>query len=387
MKREITFNTIPICPEEILRGILDEFEATYNTHVNLQIIPWATYRQEFTNITLHNLPGDVGAGGAPVTSDMIAMNALRPFSPGEIQSLGGEEAYLPSRWRSGFRPGETEMWAVPWMVDLRIIYYRRDLLAQAGVDESTAFETPQQLETTIQKMKACGIELPWLVPFDHYAVFHRVSSFIWAFGGDLFTPDGKLATFHEKEALEGMRAYFNLIRYIPAQYKGSESQPLLREGKVGAIIENAFAAYTELPDEIGSAPVPGGSYVGGTDLMVWKQTRSEKAAMDLVRFLSRPDHTAKIGQYSNYLPPRLAELEAMGNQPGPHMRTIVQATLNGHTSPCVPMIGLLEDRLGFSLLSIQEEVLEHPDVDIDQLLQQRIISLGRRTNISLSSIQ
>ncbi len=387
MKREITFNTIPICPEEVLRGILDEFEAQYNTHVNLQIISWANYRQEFTNITLHNLPGDVGAGGAPVTSDMIAMNALRPFASGEIQSLGGEEAYLPSRWRSGFRPGEAEMWAVPWMVDLRLIYYRRDLFARAGINEATAFETPQQMENTIRKLHEHGIELPWLVPFDHYAAFHRVSSFIWAFGGDLFTPDGKLATFHEKEALEGMRFYFNLMRYIPASYMESDSRQLLLEGKVGVVIENAFAAFTELPDEIGSAPVPGGSYVGGIDLLVWKQTRSEKAAMDLVRFLSRPDYTLQIGRHSNYLSPRLAELEMQAKQPGAHQKAIVQAILSGHTSPCVPMIGLVEDRLGFALLSIQQEVVKNPDVNIDQLLQQRIVPLGKRTNISLSSIQ
>lgn len=387
MKREITFNTIPICPEEVLREILDEFEAQYNTHVHLQIIPWGSYRQEFTNVILHNQPGDVGAGGAPVTSDMIAMNALRPFAPGEIQSLGGEEAYLPSRWRSGFRPGESEMWAIPWMVDLRIIYYRRDLLERAGVDETSAFETPEALENAVRTMKERGIELPWLVPFDHYAAFHRTCSFIWAYGGDLFTPDGKLATFHEKEALKGMRAYFNLVRYIPKKYQGADGRQLLLEGKVGVVIENAFAAFHELPPEVGSAPVPGGSYVGGTDLLIWKQTRGDKAAMELIRFLSRPDHTATIGRHSNYLPPRIAELKALAEQPGAHNKAIVQATLNGHTSPCVPMIGLMEDRLGFALLSIQEEVIEHPDVDIDQLLQQRIVPLGRRTNISLSSIQ
>lgn len=387
MKREITFNTIPICPEEVLREILDEFEAQYNTHVNLKIVPWDSYRQEFTDVILHNQPGDVGAGGAPVTSDMIGMNALRPFAPGEIQSLGGEEAYLPSRWRSGFRPGEAEMWALPWMVDLRILYYRRDLLAKAGINEAEAFETPQQMENAIRTMKAHGIEVPWLVPFEHYAAFHRVSSFIWAFGGDLFTPDGKLATFHEKEALDGMRAYFNLIRYIPTEYKNSNSQQMLLDGKAAVVIENAFALFNNLPPEIGAAPVPGGSYVGGVDLLVWKQTRSEKAGMELIRFLSRPDKTLQIGSHSNYLPPRLAELDELANQPGAHNNTIVQATLTGHTSPCVPMIGLLEDRLGFALLSIQEEILNNPDADIEQLLQQRIIPLGRRTNITLSSIQ
>jgi multiple sugar transport system substrate-binding protein len=127
--------------------------------------------------------------------------------------------------------------------------------------------------------------------------------------------------------------------------------------------------------------------VGGCDLHIWKQTRAENASLELVRFLSRKDITHRILPYSLYLPPRLAELDEIAAEPGPHQAAVVQAALNGRTSPCVPMIGLLEDRLSFALLSIQQEILDNPNVNIDLLLQQRIIPLGRRTNISLSSLQ
>jgi multiple sugar transport system substrate-binding protein len=387
LKREITLNAVEMAAPETLRRVLDNFEARRNIHVNLQTIAWEGYRQEFTNIALRQLPGDVAVTGTPATSDLIAMNAVRPFQKGEIAELGGEEAFLPSRWRAGMRPGEEEIWAVPFVVDPRILYYRRDLLAKAGVEEAGAFDSPARMEQTIQKMHACGVEFPWMTLFDRYGVLHRAASWIWAYGGDLFTTDGKKALFHEKEALEGLRAYFRLVRYMPPAAVGLNSRELIQQGRVGAMIEKAFALYSDSIAEIGCLPAPGGSYIGGCDLMIWKYSRHEDAALELVRYLTRPEVVSRLIPDSNYLPARVSELNALAGQPNPLAKPLVQAVLTGRTFPCVPMIGLIEDRLNLALLSIQQELMTHPEANLDALLKQRIVSMGVRTNISLGSLQ
>jgi multiple sugar transport system substrate-binding protein len=386
VKREITFNAVGFVAEQTLRRVLDDFEVQRNVHVNLHYIPWENYRSEFTNISLHQLPGDVAVTGTPATSDLIAMNALRPFSRGEIAALGGEAAFLPSRWRAGQRPGEAETWAVPFVVDPRILYYRRDLLARAGVDEATAFATPAQVEQTIQKLQDCGVEVPWMALLEGYGPLHRAASWIWAYGGDLFTPDGRRAMFHEKEALEGLRAYLRLTRFIPPDAIGQDIQALLTQGRAGVAIDKAFVLYSDPVAEIGCAPTPGGSYIGGSDLMIWKYAHHEDAALELVRYLTRTEVVGSLLAESNYLPARVSDLQALAAQPIPMAQEVAQATFTGRTFPCVPMIGLIEERLNMALLSIQQELLKNPHADLEALLRQRIVTMGNRTNISLGSL-
>ncbi len=388
MKKELTFVTTAIAPDEVLQHHLDDFETRYNIHVNLQSIPWKDYRQELTNIALHHLPCDVSSAGAPVTSDLIAMNALRPFTAGEIAMLGGEAAYLPSRWRSGIRPRSTDMWAFPWLVDYRLLYYRKDLIAKAGLDEQHAFASPQALEQTLQIIKDRGVASPWygISASVIYGVLHRIASWIWAYGGDLFTPDGKQVIFHEKEALEGIRAYFRLLQYLPGKLPEDYGRALLFEGKTAAIIENGFAMYNGFPPEIGCVAVPGGSYVGGVDLMIWSHSRNDSAAFELVRFLSSPEVATQISPASFYVPAQLKSIELLTAQSQPYGSRIYQAICGGRAFPCVPMVGLLEERLSTALLSIQQEILANPSTDLEKLLQQRVVSLGKRTNISLGGI-
>jgi multiple sugar transport system substrate-binding protein len=386
MRKEITFATVPIASEAIILQVLEEFEARHNTHVNLQMVSWDQYRQDFTHTAVHRLAGDVAVTGTPATSDLIAMNALRPYTPGEIRSLGGESSFLPSRWRSGTRPGSSEIWAIPWIVDIRLFYYRKDRLAEAGIDEAEAFKSPQSVEQSIRQLKESGIEYPWMAYFDRFSVLHRIASWIWAFGGDLFTEDGKRAIFHEKEALEGMEAYFKLIQYLPETAKNQVGLELVQQGNIGLTIENAWGIHHDVLPEIGCAAVPGGSYVGGSDLIIWKHSRNEAGAMELIRFLSQYSNSKKLFQETFYLPAQVAELDVISKQPSHTAQPIVQAALNGRTFPCVPMIGLIEERLGQTLLTIQNMIMDNPDSDITSLLRQYIVPLGKRTNISLDSI-
>lgn len=386
MSREITLHTVPIVAESTFRQALDSFEAKYNVHVHLQVSSWGEYRQDFNNIALHRLPGDVAISGTPATSDLIAMNALRPFQKQEIASFGGKEGFLPSRLAAGMRPGSSDVWAIPFVVDVRVLYYRRDLLAKARIKEEGAFATPKKMEQTIQQLHAAKIKAPWFTESHRFGVLQRAASWIWSYGGDLFSPDGKRVIFHEAEALCGIRAYLNLARYMPAEIKKNTGRDLLLSSKVGVSIENAFMLFDPPNAQIGCACVPGGSYVGGSDLIIWNHSRNESAAIDLVRYLSQPDVSAGILRESYNLPAHISELQAIASRPGAYAATISNAVFNGRTFPCVPMIGLVEDRLGMALLSVQEELLQDPQADIDKLIEQRIVSLGKRINLTLGNL-
>lgn len=386
MSREITLHTVPIASEKTLRQVLDAFEAQSHIHVTLQVSPWGEYRQDFNNIALHRLPGDVAISGTPATSDLIAMNALRPFQKQEIASFGGKEGFLPSRLAAGMRPGSNDVWAIPFVVDVRVLYYRRDLLAKAKIQEEGAFATPQSIEQTVRRLYEAKLPAIWFLQGDRFGLLQRAASWIWAYGGGLFSDDGKRVIFHEQEALWGIRAFLSLIHYTPALDRNSLGRSLLLEGKVGISIENAFMLFNPAHPQIGCTCVPGGSYVGGSDLVIWNHSRNEGAATELVRYLSQPQVAARLLPESNYLPAQISELRAAASRPSPYAETVSKAVFNGRAFPCVPMIGLVEDRLGMALQSIQSELQDNPQADLDKLIEQRVVSLGKRINLTLGNV-
>jgi len=385
LKKEILLTAVEAVEVQLLQSLLDEFEQDHNIRVQLQIVPWAHYRAEFVNIALHRQAGDVGLVGAPLTSDLIGMNALRPFSNLDIAGLGGAAAFLPPRWRSGIRPGEKAVWAVPWALDVRVLYYWRDLLAQADVDETLAFATAEGLAQACRRLQECGMAYPLGLSSERYSILHSVSSFIWAAGGDLFSPDGGQVIFHEAAGLAGMQAYFDLVRFVSPELQIWEDRAPFNDRQVAIIVGNGRPENDPIPDQLGCAPLPGASYVGGTDIIIWSHTRSDAAALELVRFFSQTRVQQRISAETPLLSVRLNELEDLAARESAVLSGLARAALGGRSFPCVPMIGLLEDRLSLTLSQINQDLLVDPARNIAALLQTRVVPLGKRTNISLSS--
>jgi ABC-type glycerol-3-phosphate transport system substrate-binding protein len=67
-------------------------------------------------------------------------------------------------------------------------------------------------------------------------------------------------------------------------------------------------------DQIGVVSVPGVPFIGGTSLAIWKHSRQQAAALELVRFLSH-EPLEWVGQLHNDLfPTRLQSLRALAEQ-------------------------------------------------------------------------
>ena len=61
------------------------------------------------------------------------MNVLRPFHTADMLRFSAQDAFALEIWESGILP-DGSVDAIPWTIDVRNIYYRRDLLDQAGAD-------------------------------------------------------------------------------------------------------------------------------------------------------------------------------------------------------------------------------------------------------------
>src|SRR5205814_498879 len=64
----------------------------------------------------------------------LAFLGLLSSTDGDERRFGGD-SFLHRSWDSCRPPGNDRIYAVPWFLDIRVLYYRRDLLQEAGVSE------------------------------------------------------------------------------------------------------------------------------------------------------------------------------------------------------------------------------------------------------------
>jgi len=375
-----------------IRPLLDQFEAEQHIHVRLTLLPWDIAWVELVKVALYGHGPDVSEIGTTWIGNLIAMNTLRPFAPAELDMLGGSAAFLPSSWQSSAVLGEREVCAVPWLADTRLIYYRRDLLDKAGVDVATAFNSPRQLALTLGRLSEHGIELPWVVPSRYSGrTLHEIASWVWAAGGDFVTADGKRVIFDEPQARAGMKAYFELHRYLAPEARylnGIQSDAFFLQKQAAITITGPWEMYFNRNAEAaagwGLALPPGTPFVGGSNLVVWQHTRHEREALKLVKFLTGKQIQLAYNPRIGLLPVRLETLAEPSFTDNPANALMGQVVRAGRSFPSLRAWGLIEDKLSSAFTQVWAEILESPEPDVDALLGKYLPALAEQLNSTLN---
>jgi multiple sugar transport system substrate-binding protein len=380
----------------MLRPWLDRFGAKNNTRIDAIVLEWEAAWPELVKFALYGHGPVVSEIGSTWMGSLVAMNVLKPFSTRELDTYGGASAFLPSVWQPGFQAGSGNVWALPWLAYARFIYYRRDLLNKAGIDERTAFRTHEQLVQTLERLKASGVAAPWCVPTQRSRdTLHNIASWVWSAGGAFTSEDGRHILFNEPNARAGMRAYFDLHRYFaPSARQNSEADSLFKQGKAAVVMSGPWMwpIVPQRPDfspgvieNIGVAVPLEKSFIGFSYLVIWKHCREERLALELAREFSSQEF---LDDYASYTGPLSVRLDALDKSPlagEPNYRAMVRALKTGRTFPQISLWGLIEEKLAAALDNIWADVLAESNPDIDAILTRHLEPLAQRLELTLSN--
>jgi multiple sugar transport system substrate-binding protein len=383
----------------ILHQALEDFcKAHRNIQINFTELPWTTAWNDLVRIALYKDGTEVSEVGSTWVGSFVGMDALRPYTLPEISRVGRAAAFLPSAWQSGLLIGDDQLWAVPWLSESRVIFYWRDMLEHAGVDEAGAFQSFEQMEQTLARLRSHGISAPWAMTTRRTAnTVYNISSWIWGAGGDFMSADGKRMRVAEPEARAGMTHYYNLYRYMPQRsdpMDGPATFELFQNQSVAAIITGPWflkwlrrqgvPPYTLA--RIGVSLLPGPSFVGGTNLVVWKHAAvdHEQIAADLVHYLVTSPALLEFYHQAGMLPARLDLLARPPFSTDPHYQVMIQALQQGRTHARLPMWGLVEDRLTTTLAHIWNEVRADPTQNMAALIEKNMVPLAQRLDATLA---
>ena len=369
-------------PSDVL-DILKPFNADRpaTAQVQLHLMPWDNYKQELTAMALYSQGADISQVGGPLVNDLIAMKALRPFTKGEVDSLGGTSAFSQVAWENSRRKSEGLIYAIPWTIDPRAIIYWRDMLEKAGVDESTAFTSFDQMEDTFRRLQESGVKSPWLLWMEKLSALQNACTWIWGAGGEIGN-DNQMLILHAK-ALLGLRNYFGLFRYMGK----NEHQSNLSSDYVAAFTKQRAAVTIgnlshyhfikqsvtpAMQKRLGVAIAPGPLFVGSSSLVVWKGTRDETDAVNLVQYMLSEEAQRNYCLRVGFLPARVSLYEEPPFSTEPYLRVFAQAALNGRTIANFKLGGLLEDLLANAFSRIWAKIFANPDLDLDAAIRQEL---------------
>jgi multiple sugar transport system substrate-binding protein len=321
-----------------LLPLLREFEQRHpGVTVRSEPLPWtADVQHQFFVI---NLEGR-SAGFDVLMLDVIwvaefaragwLVDLSERWTPAERQT------HFPTTVEAALHDGRA--WAVPWVTNVGLLYYRADLLARHGLAPPDSYEA---LAAQAARIVAAEGD-PRLAGFvwqgkQYEGVVVNVLESLWAAGTDVVGPAGEIFPdeARAREALAFRRALLT-SGVSPPLVTAADEEISRREFGAGraVFLRNWPYALTlfeaggsPVRGRVGVAPLPGGGALGGAHLGINRATRHPDAAWQLVQFLTRPEAQRAIAEATGLHPTRPALLET------PALREIVRQARPRPVSP------------------------------------------------------
>jgi multiple sugar transport system substrate-binding protein len=312
-------------PNAYFQAEATAFEAAHpNITVQGTLVQWGDAFSKITTALTSGTGPDVTQLGTTWVGAFSKTGGLHPLTQGEIDGMGGKSAFVPAAWASSSLAGSNQTTAVPWFIDTRAIYYRKDILQSLNIDPTTAFTDWNALDSTLAKIQQSGKMQAFGVPGKSaYDVVHNFAPFVWGAGGDYVNADGSKSAISQSAAVDGVTEYETLAaKYVdPAvlQKGNSDVESLFGAGKFAVTTDGPWLANQILAptasggfgdgptakNGFGTAPFPAGPkdhkvFFGGSNLAVMKSSKQEAAAYEWVRWLAnqgQPSYVSKVGMW------------------------------------------------------------------------------------------
>jgi multiple sugar transport system substrate-binding protein len=295
---------------EKLPDLLKDFESA-NPGVKVQVtaIPWDAAHDKFTTAITANKTPDLAMVGTTWMGEFAGMGALDP-TPGTIDKSQFFEGAQKTTEVDGTSYG------IPWYVETRLVYYRTDLAKKAG------FATPPTdwdgLKSMAKAMQdKAGAKWGIGLQAGGTGSWQSVMPFAWSAGADLTKDGGKAYNFDSPEVLKATQYYQSFFtdgisdKAAPAT---PTTEPDFASGKVPMFISGPWMMSAvekagggeKFKDKYDVFQIPAdkisSSFVGGSNLAVFKNTKNRDSAWKLVQFLADPKTQVKWYQSSTDLP-------------------------------------------------------------------------------------
>lgn len=288
--------------------------------VDVTQLPWTAAHAKLLTAFAGGTTPDVSQLGNTWIPEMAALHAIVPLDDKiEASKTVVSGDYFPGIWRSGVIGGHT--YAVPWYVDTRLVFYRKDILARAGFDHPpTSWSGWTRMMAAIKAQARPG-DWAALVPLNE---FEQLVSLALEEPGSFLRDGNRYGNFQSPQFQAALRFYLGFFRegYAPridntqvasvptefarGHYAFYISGPWMIEEfekRMPAAVQKDWAT-APLPGPTG--PDSSTGIAGGASLVIFRNSPHKAAAWKLIEYLSRPAVQDEFHRLTGDLPPRRA---------------------------------------------------------------------------------
>jgi multiple sugar transport system substrate-binding protein len=292
---------------EKLSVLAKDFEAA-NPGVQVKItpVPWdAAHDKLSTSIAGRQTP-DVSLIGSTWMGEFARTGALDP-TPDVID----KSQFFPGAWDTTAVNGTS--FGVPWYVETRLIYYRKDLAQKAGVSAPTSWSGLTDFAKALQQPG--GAKWGMYLQPGGQGSWQTFLPFAWQNGATLVDSGNKNFTLDSPEMAKAVDYYTSFFRsgVAPKDLVQGQLEQGFINGTIGAFVSGPWhigilrdQGGPSFLDKVGLALMPkekaGTSFVGGGDMVVFKDSKNRDSAWKFVQFLSKPETQVKWYQTVADLP-------------------------------------------------------------------------------------
>lgn len=262
--------------------------------VDVTAIPWdAAHDKIATAIAADEVP-DVSMIGTTWMGEFGTSGGLDPTPPDLID----ESSFFEGAWGSTEVGGTS--YAVPWYVETRVLFVDTALAEQAGVSPTpTSWD---DLMATSKGMQAAGAQWGITLQAGQTGAWQTFMPFAWQAGAEIMNEDQTEFTFDTPEFVKALTYYQSFFTdgVAPKELPDGTLEPDFVAGKIGAFQSGPW--HIGILDETGGegfldgvtlAPLPAdekqASFIGGSNLAVFKGSENRDAAWKFVQWLSQPE--------------------------------------------------------------------------------------------------
>ncbi|HXJ79910.1 MAG TPA: sugar ABC transporter substrate-binding protein [Candidatus Methylomirabilis sp.] len=302
---------------EVVAALLPEFERTHpGVRVSMQQLPWTAAHEKLLTAFVGDATPDVCQLGNTWIPELVALNALEPLDRyAQTSSVVEPDQYFAGIWDTNRVGGR--LYGIPWYVDTRLLFYRRDLLQQAGFSEPPG--SWGEWKATLAAIHARGgpNRHAILLPLNEVEPLLAL-----ALQGEepLLRDDGRWGNFESAGFRRALSFYLEMFQqgWAPrvAEADATNVWTDFGRGYFGFYISgpwNIGELNRRLPKETQAewmtAPLPGpegpgNSIAGGSSLVIFRRSSRAQAAWQLVEYLSAPAVQRRFHELTGDLPPR-----------------------------------------------------------------------------------
>jgi multiple sugar transport system substrate-binding protein len=185
---------------EVVTELVPEFERRNpDIHIIVQQIPFNAAHEKLLTAYVGNATPDAAQMGNTWIPEMVALHAIDELSTLHIDRTD----YFPGIWDTNVVDGK--LYGIPWYVDTRAIFYRKDLLASVGYAQppkTWAAWVDCMEKLTRERKSRFGVLLPTNEP-------EQLVELAMTAGAHFLNAGGTRGNFHERaggERLSAIRA-------------------------------------------------------------------------------------------------------------------------------------------------------------------------------------